>query len=32
MNPFQSNSLNIYGEKGKTWIDELPELVVTISA
>lgn len=32
MNGFQSNIINIYGEEGKTWIDELPELVVTISS
>jgi len=27
MNAFQSNISNIYGEKGKAWLDELPELV-----
>lgn len=32
MNGFQSNSLNIYGEKGKAWLDELPELVTAISS
>jgi len=32
MSIFQSNIINIYGEEGKTWIDELPELVVTISS
>jgi streptomycin 6-kinase len=32
MNGFQSNSLNIYGEKGKAWLDELPELVTAIAS
>ena len=32
MNGFQSNSLNIYGEKGKAWLDELPEIVAAISS
>jgi|GEM_PF-2982241 len=31
MSTFQSNILNIYGEKGKVWLDELPLLVVAIS-
>jgi streptomycin 6-kinase len=29
---FHSNILNIYGEKGEAWIDELPQLVVAISS
>lgn len=29
---FHSNITNIYEEKGKTWIDELPELVTAISS
>jgi len=32
MNGFQSNILNIYGEKGKAWLDELPELVTAIAS
>ncbi|WP_236870610.1 hypothetical protein [Candidatus Bandiella numerosa] len=32
MSIFQSNIINIYGEKGKTWIDELPELVAAIAS
>jgi len=32
MNAFQSNICNIYGEKGKAWLDELPELVAAISS
>ncbi len=32
MSTFQSNILNIYGEKGKAWIDELPELISAISS
>jgi streptomycin 6-kinase len=32
MTTFQSNILNIYGEKGKAWIDELPELISAISS
>lgn len=30
MKSFQSNIINIYGEKGKAWLDELPELVAAI--
>jgi streptomycin 6-kinase len=29
---FHSNIISIYGEKGKTWIDELPQLVTAISS
>lgn len=32
MNTFQSNILNIYGEKGKSWLAELPELIAEISS
>ncbi len=32
MNIFHSNILNIYGEKGKAWLNELPELVAAISS
>ena len=32
MNTFKSNIINIYGEKGKAWIDELPRLVSAISS
>ena len=32
MSIFQSNITNVYGEKGKTWLDELPELVTAISS
>ena len=32
MNAFHSNILNIYGEKGKAWLDELPELVTAIAS
>lgn len=32
MNTFHSNIINIYGEKGKAWLDELPELVKAISS
>lgn len=32
MNGFQSNILNIYGEKGKAWLDELPELFTAIAS
>lgn len=32
MNPFQSNIINIYGEKGQAWLDVLPELLATISS
>ena len=30
MHTFQSNISNIYGEKGKAWLDELPGLVTAI--
>ena len=29
---FHSNITNIYGEKGKAWLNELPELVTAISS
>ncbi len=32
MSIFHSNIINIYGEKGKAWLDELPELVSAISS
>jgi streptomycin 6-kinase len=32
MNTFQSNIINIYGEKGEAWIDELPQIVSAISS
>jgi len=32
MTTFHSNIINIYGDKGKAWIDELPRLVVAISS
>lgn len=32
MNPFQSNIINIYGEKSQAWLDVLPELLATISS
>ncbi len=32
MNTFHSNIINIYGEKGQAWIDELPRLVAAISS
>lgn len=32
MNIFQSNIINIYGEKGKAWPDQMPELVAAISS
>lgn len=32
MNTFESNILNIYGESGKAWLDDLPRLVSEISA
>lgn len=42
MNPFSSNIISIYGEKGKAlsrrslgeggWLDELPQIVATISS
>jgi streptomycin 6-kinase len=32
MNAFQSNIISIYGEKGRQWLDELPELVTAIAS
>ena len=32
MTTFQSNIISIYGEKGKAWLDTLPELVSAISS
>lgn len=32
MSAFHANILNIYGEKGQAWLDELPALVTAISA
>jgi streptomycin 6-kinase len=32
MNIFHSNIINIYGEKGKAWLDALPELVAAIAS
>ena len=32
MTTFHSNIISIYGEKGKAWLDELPELVAAISS
>ncbi len=32
MNIFHSNIISIYGEKGKEWVEGLPELVVAISS
>ncbi len=32
MNAFHSNIISIYGEKGKIWLNELPELVSAISS
>ena len=32
MNIFHSNIINIYGERGKAWLNELPELVAAISS
>lgn len=32
MTTFQSNIISIYGEKGKTWLNELPRLVAAISS
>jgi streptomycin 6-kinase len=29
---FHSNIISIYGEQGKEWLDELPELVAAISS
>jgi len=32
MTTFHSNIISIYGEKGKEWLDELPQLVTAISS
>jgi streptomycin 6-kinase len=32
MNTFHSNIISIYGEKGKEWLDALPEIVAVISS
>ena len=32
MNAFHSNIINIYGEKGKAWLDALPQLVSAIAS
>lgn len=32
MNTFHSNIMNIYGEKGQAWLDDLPQLVASISS
>lgn len=32
MTTFHSNIISIYGEKGKAWLDEVPELVTAISS
>jgi streptomycin 6-kinase len=32
MNTFHSNIISIYGQRGKAWLDELPELVAAISS
>lgn len=32
MTTFHSNIISIYGEKGKAWLDELPELVTAIAS
>ena len=32
MNTFQSNIRNIYSEKSKAWLDELPELVTAVAS
>jgi streptomycin 6-kinase len=32
MNTFHSNIISIYGQRGKAWLDEVPELVVAISS
>ena len=32
MNTFHSNIINIYGEKGKAWLDALPQLVAATSS
>ncbi|CAN0588712.1 unnamed protein product [Ectocarpus sp. 12 AP-2014] len=31
MKTFQSNIINIYREEGKAWLDELPQLVKSLS-
>lgn len=31
MNSFKSNIINIYGEKGKIWLNKLPSLVKNLS-
>ena len=32
MNTFHANIISIYGQRGKAWLDELPELVAAISS
>ncbi|MBL0319578.1 MAG: hypothetical protein IPP74_09895 [Alphaproteobacteria bacterium] len=32
MNTFRSNIISIYAEKGKAWLDELPQLITAISS
>lgn len=32
MTTFHSSIISIYGEKGKEWLDELPQLVTAISS
>lgn len=32
MTTFHSNIISIYGEKGKAWIDELPQIISAISS
>jgi len=32
MNTFHSNIISIYGEKGRVWLDEVPELISAISS
>jgi streptomycin 6-kinase len=32
MTTFHSNIISIYGEKGKAWLNELPQLVSAISS
>lgn len=32
MTTFHSNIISIYGEKGKAWLDTLPELVAAIAS
>ncbi len=31
MTTFHSNIISIYGEKGKAWLDEVPQIVSAIS-